>query len=230
MPSLKVGNVRLNNFSTLSRLTQVKDAYVKVSTLLSKGINALKDDFSANDKTEEDRFKLWFGSAANRVYVLDRLKPMRLQLSLKGFVVIEDLTDPDTIAFVSSIAFTEGVANDTIYGSEGANFTDAAVPMLLPSATYPSSLNQMTICKAFYTAPQLGTNDSQVGTILHELSHLVSHTEDVEDETSGYFTAPYVAGDHVFYGEEACKWLAKNRPLHARHNADNYLMYLSSFK
>ncbi|HEX8826163.1 MAG TPA: hypothetical protein VF794_40030 [Archangium sp.] len=230
MPNLTVGKVQLTNFSTVERLTVVKTAYLKVSILLDKAIKALKDDFSTLNNTEEARFTKWFGATTNRSYVLDRLKPMRLQLKFKGLVVREDLTNPNLYGSAPSVAAATGVANDVIYGSEAASFFDASAP-LLKDITAANNLARMTIGPKFYTAPLLGTNDSQVGTIIHELSHLVSHTEDVEDENYGYFPAPAVPvpDRSVFYGETACKWLAQNRPLHARHNADSYLMYVCAF-
>lgn len=52
---------------------------------------------------------------------------------------------------------------------------------------------------------------SQVGTLLHEASHAVGNTEDLE------------------YGPAYCKRLAQHSPAQARRNADNYGFYIESF-
>lgn len=59
------------------------------------------------------------------------------------------------------------------------------------------------LCTAFFSAPTSG-QDSQFGTIIHELTHLTKDTDDTA------------------YGTTACKALAKNKPAKAINNADNY--------
>jgi peptidyl-Lys metalloendopeptidase len=70
---------------------------------------------------------------------------------------------------------------------------------------YPSQPYKIWVCKAFWTAPALGT-DSKAGTMIHEMSH---------------FTV--VAGTNDFvYGQSAALNLAATNPTNARKNADNH--------
>jgi Lysine-specific metallo-endopeptidase len=62
-------------------------------------------------------------------------------------------------------------------------------------------------------------NQSQVGTFLHELSHLLGGTNDV------VFPGTAVTA----YGSTAAKKLAKTYPASAVNNAENYGFYISSF-
>lgn len=59
------------------------------------------------------------------------------------------------------------------------------------------------LCSKYLSAPQTGT-DSKSGTLIHELSHAVSSTDDIE------------------YGEENCRNLATNDPSNAINNADSH--------
>jgi len=70
---------------------------------------------------------------------------------------------------------------------------------------YPDQPYKVYMCKAFWSANELGT-DSRAGTIIHELSH---------------FTA--VAGtDDVVYGQSGAQSLANSDPDQALNNADSH--------
>lgn len=68
--------------------------------------------------------------------------------------------------------------------------------------TYKDSTT-IFLCNQFFASDLTGT-DSKLGTIVHELSHAVSCTEDHE------------------YGQDDCKALAMNAPNMAVTNSDNY--------
>ena len=70
---------------------------------------------------------------------------------------------------------------------------------------YPNDPYRIYVCKAFWAAPNTGT-DSRAGTIIHETSH---------------FTAVAGTDDHV-YGQTAAKNLAITNPDNALDNADNH--------
>ncbi|KAI0756579.1 peptidyl-Lys metalloendopeptidase [Daedaleopsis nitida] len=69
----------------------------------------------------------------------------------------------------------------------------------------PSDFGYVTLCGAFWSAPNTGT-DSRGGTLIHESSH---------------FTVNGGTDDHV-YGQSAAKSLAKSNPSQAIDNADNH--------
>jgi peptidyl-Lys metalloendopeptidase len=70
---------------------------------------------------------------------------------------------------------------------------------------YPGQPYKIWVCKAFWTAPALGT-DSKAGTMIHEMSH---------------FTIVAGTNDYV-YGQAAALNLAATNPTNARKNADNH--------
>jgi len=70
---------------------------------------------------------------------------------------------------------------------------------------YPSQPYKVYFCKAFWSAPNTGT-DSRAGTIIHETSH---------------FTAVSSTDDWV-YGQTGCKSLAISNPTNAIDNADSH--------
>ena len=70
---------------------------------------------------------------------------------------------------------------------------------------YPSSPYEIFVCRAFWTAPNTGT-DSKAGTLIHELSH---------------FNVVAGTDDHV-YGQAGAKSLASSDPTRALNNADNH--------
>ena len=70
---------------------------------------------------------------------------------------------------------------------------------------YPTKPYEIFVCKAFWTAPNTGT-DSKAGTLVHEMSHfnIVAGTD-----------------DHV-YGQTGAKSLAISDPAKAVDNADSH--------
>jgi peptidyl-Lys metalloendopeptidase len=70
---------------------------------------------------------------------------------------------------------------------------------------YPSRAYEIFVCRAFWSAPNTGT-DSKAGTLIHEMSHF-----------------NVVAGtDDIVYGQSGAKQLALNDPDGALNNADNH--------
>ena len=82
---------------------------------------------------------------------------------------------------------------------------DCACKKTYYAYVYPSQPYKIYVCKAFWTAPAIGT-DSKAGTLIHEMSHfsVVAGTQD------------YV------YGQAGAKNLALSNPANARMNADNH--------
>lgn len=70
---------------------------------------------------------------------------------------------------------------------------------------YPTQPYRIYLCKAFWSAPNTGT-DSKAGTIIHELSHF-----DVLANT-----------DDIVYGQTGARNLATSSPSQAVRNADNH--------
>lgn len=70
---------------------------------------------------------------------------------------------------------------------------------------YPNDPYRIYVCRAFWSAPNTGT-DSRAGTLIHETSH---------------FTVVAGTDDHV-YGTSAAKSLAISNPDQALDNADNH--------
>jgi peptidyl-Lys metalloendopeptidase len=70
---------------------------------------------------------------------------------------------------------------------------------------YPTKPYEIHVCKAFWTAPNTGT-DSRAGTLIHEMSHF--------NVTAGT--------DDVVYGQSGAKSLAISDPDQALNNADSH--------
>lgn len=71
---------------------------------------------------------------------------------------------------------------------------------------------EIHLCDQFFLTDDETKFNSTMGTIIHELTHIVGNTEDHE------------------YGEDDCVILAQNEPDKAIDNADNYEFYCESFK
>lgn len=69
-----------------------------------------------------------------------------------------------------------------------------------------------------------GTN-STAGVLIHELSHHICDTQDIELPANH----PTAAGKKC-YGQVKCKWLATNVPADAIRNADSYEYYFEQFQ
>jgi peptidyl-Lys metalloendopeptidase len=70
---------------------------------------------------------------------------------------------------------------------------------------YPTKPYEIFVCRAFWSAPNTGT-DSKAGTLIHEMSH---------------FNVVAGTDDHV-YGQAGAKNLAISNPTNALDNADNH--------
>lgn len=175
-------------------LNQAKEGFKDVSTLLGKADSALiKADLNARDRTEKERFERWFGpyTQPHIDVVKTIIHTMVRQLANTSTVTIQYDPASPTFAYVFPVA---------------------------PVGTPPATLPAITIYlgSAYFTAPKLG-KDSQAGTVIHELSHMVGHTDDI------------ALGGEVCYGETRCKNLATANAAQAQANADNYLFYCCSF-
>ena len=146
---------------------------------------------------------------ANVQHVRTRIYAILRQLETRD-TTLED--DPNSGAVAYMVP-----AGGQNFGTQVVDYADAQAPTLVMNPT-------VYIGTGFYTAPLLGI-DSQVGTVIHELSHVVCSAEDVPNPAGG----AYPDGFADTYGETNCRWLADNYEAQARHNADNYLFYCSSF-
>lgn len=176
-----------------SHKNQAEKAYNEVRLLLGKANSAivslqkysLEQNYETKDQQEANRFVKWFGpiNAQSLATVRDRvIYPMVRQLENKSVTIECGGNDCERGDFAYVTAPGAGLGNEII----------------------------IHLCQAFFTAPLYGT-DSQVGTLLHEISHLVGNTEDHR------------------YQQEDCLKLARNNPAKAMNNADNYQYYLESF-
>jgi hypothetical protein len=111
-------------------------------------------------------------------------------------------TYANALAFTSIANFWCPVSNSPEF-KWNVNEPAAAYPRSAPTAIYFSP--------EFFKLEETGA-DSKAGTIVHELTHLaaVKNTE-----------------DHA-YGTANAKVLAKDKPAHARSNADNYQYFLEA--
>jgi len=96
------------------------------------------------------------------------------------------------------------------------NFFGAAYPV------QPAALDQrfthLFLGQAFFSAATLFQNDSMGGVMIHELSHAICQTDDVNYQGK------------TTYGEDLCQTLAIDRPDLAINNADCYEYYCESFQ
>jgi hypothetical protein len=90
----------------------------------------------------------------------------------------------------------------------GGYFGAAWKPQNLPSSLDPN-YTYIFLGKAFFTSG-VYAQDSTGGVIIHELTHAICGTDDVQYK--GYTT----------YGPDLCQQLAREKPQLAVHNADNY--------
>lgn len=203
-----------------AKLNSATAAYNQVRLLLGKADAALiKADINSQDKTESTRFATWFGpyTAANIDVVKKVVHTMVLQLDSSRPLVVDGagpLCAPGIVAYV-------------LVPPGGGGVPGPPGPGGVPVGRVPGIIQAgltVNLCQAFFTAPLLG-HDSQVGTIIHEISHLIANTDDVPNPAGG----AYPDGFTETYGETNCKWLAQNHPGLARANADNYLFYCCSF-
>ena len=173
-------------------------------SIVKDASSALTKAYAVHSKTDDnDLFSIWFGTGA-RASVKAVLKAMNAGMK-DGTVTINYTAlggcaggNTNAIAYQPAIGWQ--VAN--IQQARNVDFTLDICPRLL---------------KIMATA---GTeNQSQVGTLLHEISHLLGGTNDEADPGTGV----------VAYGAAAAKALATNHPALAVNNAENYGFYISAF-
>lgn len=96
--------------------------------------------------------------------------------------------------------------------SDKVTFTVECNPPRLSADTYAATVFQsdyIAFAPLFFAAPLKGPN-SQVGTLLHEMSHNAADTDDIDGA----------------YGREGAGQLARSNPNQAVRNADNYEFFI----
>ncbi|NER51317.1 MAG: hypothetical protein F6J92_32545 [Symploca sp. SIO1A3] len=184
-----MAKVTYTNFDNNDRrLNEAQKAFNEVRLLLGKANKALMDCVNGDpsqQQSQQSLYEKWFGqyNENNRTQVYGIIHNMLIQLRDKSVTINHDGADCK--------------ARDYAYvDAPGGGLRDGVTIFL---------------CNQFFAAPLYGKN-SQVGIILHEITHLVGNTEDHK------------------YGETECKRLAQENPNMARNNADNYEFYIESFK
>lgn len=117
-----------------------------------------------------------------------------------------------------------GAYNSTRYSKVKSNFTkiadafnnkavvvDCGCTQSYFAYVYPNQPYKIYVCKAFWSAPNTGT-DSKAGTLVHEMSHfdIVANTDD------------------VVYGQAGSKSLAISNPTQAITNADSHEYFVEN--
>lgn len=192
----KMGKKVYTGFSAAQE-TQIKKIVSTASDALTK---AYAVHIKGSDSAE---FTKWFGTG-NRNTVKEILHKMNYAM-LNGNIDISynsgghcDGGNTNAVAFMPAHGWN--VAN--VNQAKNVNFNLVICPRLLKIMSSLGSDNQ-----------------SQVGTLLHEISHLLGGTDDETDPTTG----------NIAYGAAAAKNLAKNHPGLAINNAENFGFYISSF-
>ncbi|MDJ0599820.1 MAG: M35 family metallo-endopeptidase [Crocosphaera sp.] len=182
-----MAHVNYTNFGNDERkLNQAKKAFIEASLLLGKAKLGLRQCLN-NDRLERDLYTKWFGTySPARIQVVDGIiQKMLAQLSTRAITIdgVGGLCRPGEYAYVLTAAVGGGLRSGvTIF-----------------------------LCNQFFQIPLYGKG-SQVGTILHEITHLVGATVDHAN------------------GQTNCQRLAKRRPTLAINNGDSYTFYIESFK
>lgn len=164
--------------------------YINMAKLNLEELKAIADrkgDLPVLNKRETDRFEKWFGKfdETRLKRVLGLICDIHNGYEDKKIVYeYKEDEDEDTFAYVRTDEQTKPCRSYKIY-----------------------------LCQAFFnTDEEHERYDTALGTILHELTHLIGNTDDYE------------------YGEDDCIELAKSAPEKAVDNADSYEMYLESFR
>lgn len=172
-------------------------------------IDARKGTQEAKDLVDAFRIK-WFGDfTASAKGRLDDL-----QAKIHKIVYVLD---------VSPFTVTYGGAN----GNENALATHYAVapPGLASYGRGMAAFNDLTLRTRFFTMPRSGMKaQSQIETVIHELSHIAFTSAD-ELLPAAH---PSAAGNKA-YGPEHALWLAKNSADQAFNNAENFGFFVMEF-
>lgn len=181
-----------------NKLKQIKSIIIQVNDAIGKAYAMHMKD------TDGEIFAKWFG-VGDRLVVRNILHKMNYAM-LNGVVTINYNTNnctPNTNAVAYAPAYGWNVATVAQARSPISNFVIDICPCLLEQMSLLSSDKQ-----------------SQIGTVVHEISHLLGGTDDIVDPLTG----------HVAYGANLSKSLARHNPHLAIMNAENYGFYISEFK
>jgi Lysine-specific metallo-endopeptidase len=175
-----------------------------IKTIVATASGAISKAYSAHVKgTDASAFATWFGTGA-RAQVQGVLHKMNYGMT-NGVININYNTAACTPG-------TNAVAYAPAYGWARANVAQArAAGSAFNLDVCPCLIRQMS---------SLGSgNQSQVGTLIHEISHLLGNTDDEVNPATGL----------VAYGASAAKALATTYPTQAVNNAENYGFYVSAY-
>jgi hypothetical protein len=89
-------------------------------------------------------------------------------------------------------------------------FTCAAASICKPEVMGFAGAHETSLCPDFFARPRRDGNETQIGMLVHELSHLVLNTHD------------------YLYGRAQVRALAAQRPALALKNADNYQYFIET--
>lgn len=161
--------------------------YLNRAKLTLDRLDTIKNNVthSVADQKEIDRFETWFGSIKNYkthiAHVKSVIDCIHKRFEDENIILVYDIDseDKDTFAFVTV---------DDIYKQH----------------------LKIHLCQAFFdTDEDNELFNTKIGTILHELTHIIGDTEDFA------------------YGEDDCKKMDKQLSI---FNADSYEMYIESFR
>jgi len=172
--------------------------------VVSRASDALSLAYAGHVKvTDGSQFARWFGTGPRATVqrVLQRMNYSMINGNIEISYVADGICQG---GFVNAMAFRPA------HGWRAANITEAKAYNF-----------NMSICPRFLKImPAEGSsNQSQVGTLVHEISHLLGGTQDIVDPNSG----------DVVYGATAAKALAAQFPALAVNNAENYGFYVAEF-
>lgn len=144
-----------------------------------------KTPYTVADQKEIDRFETWFGSIKDHDTHISHVKNV--------IDAIHKRFEDDNIILVYDVK----VENQGVYA------------FVTSDDIYKSKL-MIHLCNEFFEPENPAERfDTRLGTILHELTHIIGFTED------------------FVYGEDECRMMCKALTI---FNADSYEMYIESFR
>jgi hypothetical protein len=198
-------NFRENHMGTKTYTGFNADQEQAMRQVVSNAGTALSKAYAAMIKnTDTASFTTWFGTG-------NRASVQRI-VQLMNYAMINGVVN---ISYTAGGHCANGTTNAVAYAPNGV----WVQPDISGAGSKVADFN-MDVCPRFLKIMALlgSENQSQVGTFLHELSHLVGNTND-----------EVYPGGAVAYGATAAKRLAKDYPATAINNAENYGFYISSF-
>lgn len=178
----------------------------QIRQIVNSASTAITLAFASHLKeNDSDLFATWFG-AGNRGRVKDVLHLINYAMT-NGSIVINY-----TAVGYCAGGSTNAVAYPPVHGWGQATVAQARTP---------ASQFTLDICPRLMNVMAFSGsgNQSQVGTLIHEISHLLGNTDDEIDPDT----------NNVAYGSAAAKTLALNHPNQAINNVENYGFYVSSY-